>query len=130
MMMTEEKNKRLKYVFFNVAVHFYKNLQDEDTEAISLVSLGQDKANKKSQIATVRNLMPPRKGDVRYWLDNQFLSLTRREIKYRYTDTDIYATDNNIYGMGNQKLMLLVRKHKKEKHILENVLIGKITQNF
>ena len=27
--------------------------------------------------------------------------------------------------MGNQKLILLVRKHKKEKHILENVPIGK-----
>ena len=45
------------------------------------------------------------------------------EVKYRYTDVELSAMDNDIDGIGIQKLILLVRKHKEERHISDNVPI-------
>ena len=47
-MMSEERNKHLKHIFFNTNVNLSKLRQDLNTEAIRLGSLGQDKAKNKA----------------------------------------------------------------------------------
>ena len=61
--------------------------------------------------------MPLLRGGVWYWIDYRLLSLTRREVKPRYTDLVISAMGDNIDGIGIQKMIELVSKHEDKQHI-------------